>query len=125
MKRLPLNGQETDCVELGYAETDRLFVPVQQLALVSRYAAGEGARPSIYRLGSGSWQKTKARAKKAIQEMADELIRAYAARQALQGHAFKPHTGWQRELEGAFPYEEAAHQLKASVAGKQDKGKKK
>jgi len=120
MKRLTLNGQETDCVELAYAETDRLFVPVQQLALVSRYAAGEGARPAIYRLGSGSWQKTKARAKKAIQEMADELIRAYAARQALQGHAFKPDTVWQRELEAAFPYEETPDQLKAIVEVKQD-----
>src|SRR4029077_15117241 len=73
MKRLTLNGQETDCVEITYAETDRLFVPVQQLALVSRYAAVEGARPAIHRLGSGAWQKTKARAKKAIQDMAEEL----------------------------------------------------
>src|SRR5258706_13400602 len=120
MKRLPLNGQETDCVELGYAETDRLFVPVQQLALVSRYAAGEGARPSIYRLGSGSWQKTKARAKQAIQEMADELIRAYATRRALPGHAFKPDTVWQRELEAAFPYEETPDQLTAIEEVKQD-----
>src|SRR5438105_8537315 len=120
MKRLTLNGQETDCVEIAYAETDRLFVPVQQLALVSRYAAGEGARPAIYRLGSGAWQKTKARAKKAIQEMADELIRAYAARQALESHAFKPDTVWQRELEASFPYEETPDQLKAIVEVKQD-----
>jgi transcription-repair coupling factor (superfamily II helicase) len=120
MKRLTLNGQETDCVEIAYAESDRLFVPVQQLALVSRYAAGEGARPAIYRLGSGSWQKTKARAKKAIQEMADELIRAYAARKALPGHAFKSDTVWQRELEASFPYDETPDQLKAIEEVKQD-----
>src|SRR5207247_3128543 len=78
LKRLTLNGQETDCVEIAYAEADRLYVPVQQLALVSRYAASEGAKPAVYRLGSGSWQKTKARAQKAIQEMAEDLIKAYA-----------------------------------------------
>uniref|UniRef100_A0A832I4K0 Transcription-repair-coupling factor n=1 Tax=Eiseniibacteriota bacterium TaxID=2212470 RepID=A0A832I4K0_UNCEI len=113
MKRLTLNGQETDCVEIAYAGTDRLFVPVQQLALVSRYAAGEGAKPSVHKLGSGAWQKTKARAKKAVQEMAEGLIRAYAARKALPGQAFSPDTVWQRELEAAFPYEETPDQLKA------------
>ena len=70
---------------VSYAERDRLFVPVQQLALVSRYAAGEGARPALHRLGSGAWQKTKARAQRAIQDMAEGLIRAYAARRALRG----------------------------------------
>jgi transcription-repair coupling factor (superfamily II helicase) len=120
MRRLTLNGQETDCVEIAYAEKDLLYVPVQQLALVSRYAAGEGAKPSLHRLGSGSWQKTKARAKKAIQEMAEDLIRAYAARKALPGHAFKPDSVWQRELEAAFPYEETPDQLKAIGEVKED-----
>jgi transcription-repair coupling factor (superfamily II helicase) len=95
-------------------------VPVQQLALVSRYAAGEGAKPAIHRLGSASWQKTKARAKKAIQDMAEDLIRAYAARQALPGHAFKPDTVWQRELEASFPYDETADQLRAIIEVKED-----
>jgi len=113
MKRLTLGGQETDCVEIAYAEKDRLFVPVQQLALVSRYAAGEGARPALYRLGSGTWAKTKARAQKAIQDMAEGLIRAYAARKALPGHAYKADTVWQRELEASFPYDETPDQLKA------------
>ena len=113
MQRLTLGGQETDCIEIAYAEKDRLFVPVQQLALVSRYAAGEGAKPSLHRLGSTAWQKTKARAKKAIQDMAENLIRTYAARRALEGHAFKPDTVWQRELEASFPYEETPDQLKA------------
>jgi transcription-repair coupling factor (superfamily II helicase) len=90
-----------------------LFVPVQQLGLVSRYAAGEGAKPALYRLGSGAWAKTKARAKRAIQDMADGLVKAYAARKALPGHAFKPDTVWQRELEASFPYEETPDQLNA------------
>src|SRR4029077_14811514 len=113
MQRLTLGGQETDCVELAYAEKDRLFVPVQQLSLVSRYAAGEGAKPSLHRIGSGTWQKTKARAKKAIADMAEGLLRAYAARKALPGFAYTPDTVWLRELEASFPYEETPDQLKA------------
>ena len=120
LQRLTLNGQETDCLEISYAEKDRLYVPVQQLALVSRYAAEDGARPALHRLGSTSWQKIKARAKQAIQEMAEGLIRAYAARRALPGHAFKPDTVWQRELEAAFPYEETPDQATAIEEVKRD-----
>jgi len=120
MKRLTLGGQETDCIEIGYAEKDTLFVPVQQLVLVSRYAAGEGARPALHRLGSGAWQKSKARAKKAIQDMAEGLVRAYAARRALPGHAFKPDTVWQREMEASFPYEETPDQARAIEETKAD-----
>lgn len=113
MKRLTLGGQETDCLELSYAEKDTLYVPVHQLSLVSRYAAGEGAKPGLHRLGSAQWQKTKARAKKAIQDMAEELLRAYAARRALPGFAFQPDSVWQRELEASFPYDETPDQIKA------------
>jgi len=113
MKRLTLSGQETDCLELSYAGKDVLYVPVHQLSLVSRYAAGEGARPAIHSLGSAQWAKTKARAKKAIQDMADELLKAYAARKALPGHAFKPDSVWQKELEASFPYDETPDQLTA------------
>jgi transcription-repair coupling factor (superfamily II helicase) len=120
MKRLTLGGQETDCVEIAYAETDRLFVPVQQLALVSRYAAGEGAKPALHRLGSAAWQKTRARAKRAIQDMAESLIRSYAARRALEGHAYKPDSVWQREMEASFPYEETVDQMKAIEEVKAD-----
>src|SRR5262252_2967044 len=113
MKRLTLSGQETDCLELAYAGKDVLYVPVFQLSLVSRYSAGDGARPAIHSLGSAQWQKTKARAKRAIQDMADELLKAYAARRALPGHAFKPDSVWQKELEASFPYDETPDQLQA------------
>src|SRR5499427_3643289 len=113
MKRLTLSGQETDCLELAYAGKDVLYVPVFQLSLVSRYSAGDGARPAIHSLGSAQWQKTKARAQRAIQDMAEELLKAYAARRALPGHAFKPDTVWQRELEASFPYDETPDQLHA------------
>jgi transcription-repair coupling factor (superfamily II helicase) len=113
MKRLTLSGQETDCLELGYAGTDVLYVPVHQLALVSRYSAGDGARPGIHALGSAQWARTKARAKRAIQDMADALLKAYAARRALPGHAFRPDSVWQRELEASFPYDETPDQRNA------------
>ncbi len=120
LERLTLNGQETDCIQIAYAEQDRLYVPVHQLALVSRYAAEEGARPAVHRLGSVAWQKTKAKAKQAIRDMADALVKAYAQRLALPGRAFKPDTVWQRELEASFPYEETPDQLAAIEAVKQD-----
>jgi transcription-repair coupling factor (superfamily II helicase) len=120
MKRLTLNGQETDCLEVAYASGDRLFVPVHQLSLVSRYSAEEGAKPAVHRLGSTAWQKTKAKAKRAIQDMAEGLLKSYAARRALPGHAFKPDTVWQRELEASFPYEETPDQLAAIEAVKND-----
>jgi len=113
MKRLTLSGQETDCLELSYAGKDVLYVPVHQLPLVSRYSAGDGARPAIHALGSAQWAKTKARAQHAIQDMADALLKAYAARRALPGHAFKPDSVWQKELEASFPYDETPDQLQA------------
>jgi transcription-repair coupling factor (superfamily II helicase) len=87
---------------------------------VSRYAAGEGAKPALHRLGSAAWQKTRARAKRAIQDMAESLIRSYAARRALEGHAYKPDSVWQREMEASFPYEETVDQMKAIEEVKAD-----
>jgi transcription-repair coupling factor (superfamily II helicase) len=113
LTRQTMNAQETDCLEIAYASGDKLFVPVSQLELVAKWTAEEGARPSVHRLGSSSWSRTKEKAKKAIQEMAGELLRTYALRKALPGHAFAPDTVWQRELEASFIYEETPHQQRA------------
>ncbi|MCZ3387550.1 MAG: transcription-repair coupling factor [Actinomycetia bacterium] len=88
---------------------DRLFVPTDQLDLVTRYVGGEA--PSLHRLGGADWAKTKGRARKAVKEIAAELVRLYSARQAAAGHAFGPDTPWQRELEDAFPYVETPDQM--------------
>jgi transcription-repair coupling factor (superfamily II helicase) len=120
LSRLTMNAQETDCLEIAYASGDKLFVPVSQLELVSKWSAEEGARPSVHRLGSSSWAKTKAKAKQAIQEMAGELLRTYALRKADAGHAYGPDTVWQRELEAAFIYEETPHQQRAIEEVKAD-----
>ena len=90
---------------------DRLFVPTDQLDQVTRYVGGEA--PSLHRLGGADWQKAKGRARKAVREIAAELLRLYAARTSAPGHAFGPDTPWQRELEDAFPYHETPDQLGA------------
>ena len=97
---------------------DKLFVPTDQLDQVTRYVGGE--QPSLDRLGGSDWNKRKGRARKAVRQIAAELIKLYAARQATKGHAFGPDSPWQRELEDAFPYVETPDQLESVVEVKQD-----
>jgi transcription-repair coupling factor (superfamily II helicase) len=97
---------------------DRLYLPTDQLDEVTRYVGGEA--PALHRLGGADWAKTKGRARKAVREIAAELIRLYSARTAAPGHAFGPDTPWQRELEDAFPYVETPDQLEAIDEVKRD-----
>src|SRR5690606_35516679 len=85
---------------------------------LTRYVGGE--QPTVHKLGGTDWQKTKRRARKAVREIAAELIQLYAARQAAEGHAFAPDTPWQREMEDAFPYIETPDQMSAIVDTKAD-----
>ncbi len=88
---------------------DRLYVPTDQLDQVTRYVGGEA--PAVHRLGGADWQKAKSKAKRAMREIAAQLVKLYAARQATRGHEFGPDTPWQSELEDAFPYQETPDQL--------------
>lgn len=97
---------------------DRLFVPTDQLEQITKYVGGEA--PSLHRLGGADWTKTKSRAKKAVKEIAADLIRLYSARMAAPGHTFGPDTPWQRELEDAFPYAETPDQLSTIAEVKED-----
>ncbi|GAA2456130.1 transcription-repair coupling factor [Streptomyces macrosporus] len=97
---------------------DRLFVPTDQLELITKYVGGE--QPTLHRLGGADWTKTKARARKAVKEIAADLIKLYSARMAAPGHAFGPDTPWQRELEDAFPYVETPDQLTTIAEVKAD-----
>jgi transcription-repair coupling factor (superfamily II helicase) len=97
---------------------DRLFVPTDQLDQVTKYVGGEA--PSLNKMGGTDWAKTKGRARKAVKEIAGELIRLYSARMATSGHAFSPDTPWQRELEDAFAYVETPDQLATIDEVKQD-----
>ena len=90
---------------------DRLYVPTDSLDQVTKYVGGEA--PSLDKMGGGDWAKRKGRARKAVREIAAELIRLYAARMSAPGHAFGPDTPWQRELEDAFAYVETPDQLAA------------
>ncbi|MEY4972627.1 MAG: hypothetical protein RL399_584, partial [Actinomycetota bacterium] len=97
---------------------DRIFVPTDTLEQVSKYVGGEA--PAVHRIGSGDWQKAKGRARKAVRQIAGELIRLYAARTSAPGFAFSPDTPWQRELEDAFSYIETPDQLSTIEDVKRD-----
>jgi transcription-repair coupling factor (superfamily II helicase) len=97
---------------------DRLYVPTDQLDEVTKYSGGEA--PTLHRLGGADWAKAKGRARKAVRQIASELIRLYSARMASPGFAFGPDTPWQRELEDAFPYVETPDQLAAIDEVKRD-----
>ncbi len=86
---------------------DRLFVPVHQADRLSRYVgAGEHVAPILHRLGTADWERVKKQTQKAVDDIAEDLLQLYAAREAAEGHAFSPDGAWQMELEAAFPYEE-------------------
>ncbi|MER7758568.1 transcription-repair coupling factor [Streptomyces sp. NPDC097619] len=97
---------------------DRLYIPTDQLEQVTKYVGGEA--PTLHRLGGADWTKTKAKAKKAVKEIAADLIKLYSARMAAPGHTFGPDTPWQRELEDAFPYAETPDQLTTIAEVKED-----
>ncbi|GLZ10072.1 transcription-repair-coupling factor [Actinomadura sp. NBRC 104425] len=113
-----VQGATREYLILEYAKGDKLFVPTDQLDELTRYVGGES--PSLHRLGGADWQKAKSRARKAVRQIAGELIRLYSARMASPGHAFGPDTPWQRELEDAFPYVETPDQLAAIEEVKAD-----
>ena len=106
-----VDGRKRDCLLLIYADDDKVYVPIEEFSRVQKFAGKEGA-PTLSKLGTGAWERAKARVKKAIVEMAEELIALYAKRQALPGFAFGPDTQWQKELEASFPYEETPDQIK-------------
>jgi transcription-repair coupling factor (superfamily II helicase) len=124
MVQRTVNGADREYLVIEYAPSrrgqpgDRLFVPTDQLDQLSRYVGGEN--PALHKLGGSDWQKSKARARKAVREIAAQLIRLYAARQNSRGYAFGPDTPWQRELEDAFPYIETPDQLGAIEEVKRD-----
>ena len=120
LQTLDTGGLSREFMLLVYADNAKLFVPVERLDLVSRYSSGENTQPSLDRLGGLGWQKTKAKAKRAMRDMADELLRLYAERKLVRGHAFPGDTPWQLEFEDAFPYDLTADQATAIADVKED-----
>jgi transcription-repair coupling factor (superfamily II helicase) len=109
-----------DYLELEFAGTDKVFMPVDQLTKISRYVGGGGAHPALSKLGGKSWETLKARARRAAQELAGELINLYAERKRRQGHAFPEDSEWLGEFEAAFPWTETADQREAIEQVKAD-----
>ncbi|HVF29400.1 MAG TPA: DEAD/DEAH box helicase, partial [Pyrinomonadaceae bacterium] len=120
LQTIEAGGMSREFMLLIYADDAKLFVPVERLDLVSRYSSGEAAAPTLDRLGGLGWQKTKAKAKRAMRDMADELLRLYAERKLVQGYAFSSDTPWQQEFEDAFPYDLTVDQASAIEDVKED-----
>ena len=121
MEQMKMDGVVKDYVKIAYQGTDVLYVPATQLDLISKYiGGGEDAPVRINRLGGDTWQKTKSRAKAAVRDMADELIKLYAERKRRMGYAFAADTPWQREFEDSFPFAETDDQLRCTAEIKAD-----
>jgi transcription-repair coupling factor (superfamily II helicase) len=119
--RLELPGH-AEFLLLHYAEGDNLYVPISQADRVGRYIGAGDADPSLTRLGSGEWTRAKAKVRRSVRDLAQELMELYVARAALEGHAYPDDTAWQLELEGSFPFEETPDQVQAIAEVKQDMG---
>ena len=120
LQTLDLGTRSSEFMLLFYAEDAKLYVPVERLDLVQRYSSAEGHQPTLDRLGGLGWQKTKAKAKRAMRDMADELLRLYAERKLVGGYAFAADTPWQREFEDGFEYVLTPDQETAIEDVKQD-----
>ena len=110
LQHLTFDRLEGDFILLEYAGADKLYLPVDRINLVQRYVGAEGVEPHVDKLGGAGWEKAKARARAAIQEMAGELLKIYAARQVEEGYAFSPRDELYREFEASFAYEETPDQ---------------
>ena len=117
---LDVEGQPGDYLLLEYAEGGRLYLPAQRLSAVSKYVGAHAAGARLDRLGGVAWQKTKESVRRAVREIAGDLLQLYAARQVVEGAAIGPDTPWQHEMEAAFPFEETPDQLEAIAQVKTD-----
>ena len=114
------NGKTHEAIKLVYKDGDVLFVNVHSLHRISRYKAGDGEPPKVYKLGTGAWQKIKNATKKAVKDISRQLIALYARRKASKGFAFTPDSYLQHELEASFQYEDTPDQQAAVAAVKKD-----
>ncbi|NOX60451.1 MAG: transcription-repair coupling factor [Chloroflexi bacterium] len=120
LTKIEIDGIERDYLLVEYAHNDKLYVPVHQADRLVRYVGPSDIAPKLHRLGGADWGLVKARTKKAVAEIAEELLELYARREIASGHAFSPDSEWQRELEASFPYVETDDQLVAIEAVKED-----
>ena len=120
IKPVTADGMTRDYLIIRYAGSDMLYVPTEQLDVIQKYIGNSGNAPHLSKLSGGSWKRTRERARKAIMEIAEDLVKLYARRQAEGGYAFGEDTVWQAEFEDAFPYTETDDQLRAAEEIKAD-----
>ena len=111
IKQIDVAGHKRDYLDIVYDKGDKLYVPVEQLDLIQKYVGSEGKFPKINKLGGTEWQKAKAKARKSINEIAEDLVKLYATRATVRGYKFSKDTQWQKQFEDEFPYEETPDQL--------------
>jgi transcription-repair coupling factor (superfamily II helicase) len=112
IEKLVVDNVKKDYLKIRYQEGDFLYIPTSQMDLIQKYIGAEGRAPRLNKLGGGDWAKTKKKVKESLRELAGELIKLYAQRQALKGFAFSEDTVWQKQFEEMFPYDETGDQLK-------------
>lgn len=117
---LQIGGIHRDYLHIVYAGGDKLSVPVDQVDLIQKYVGSEDKEPKINKLGGTEWTKAKAKARSSVKDIADDLIKLYAERQATVGYGFSKDTSYQQEFEAMFPYEETQDQLRAIQEIKKD-----
>ncbi len=120
MRRLEVNGLAREYLLISYRGDDKLYVPVDQIGLLHRYRGGADGAPRINKMGGAEWTNVKSRVKKAVQELAFDLLKLYAQRAAQPGYAHPSDTVWQSEMEEGFPYDETPDQLRAISEVKRD-----
>ncbi len=120
IERMRVLGLERDYIKVEYAESETVFVPIEQANLVQRYIGDKGDAPKLDRLGSKSWESRKAKVRASVEQLAERLIRIYARRRTAKGYAFPPDGEWQLAFEAAFPYEETVDQLRCIEEVKAD-----
>ena len=125
METLEVDGVHQDYMTILYQNDDKLFIPVTQLNLIQKYVASESKAPRVNKLGGSEWTKTKRKVSSKIEDIADDLIKLYAARESEKGYAFGPDDGYQKEFENAFPYSETDDQLRSAAEIKRDMEKEK
>ncbi|MDQ0163411.1 transcription-repair coupling factor [Aeribacillus alveayuensis] len=120
IETLEINGIHKDYLHIRYQGDDKLYVPVEQIDLVQKYVGSEGKEPKIYKLGGNDWKRVKKKVESSIQDIADDLIKLYAEREATKGYAFSPDDEVIREFEATFPYQETEDQLRSIQEIKRD-----
>ena len=120
IEQLVVQGVKKDYLKVKYAGEDSLYIPVDQLGMLQKYVGGDGVTPRLNKLSGNEWKQTKAKARQAVSDMADELIRISAARMNEKGYALSEDTVWQREFEDSFPYTETEDQLRCAEEIKED-----